>query len=360
MNTKKKFIAQKDSSFDTIEDKFFASVKYFLLICQCFCAAPIHLTLYANQKCSSKKLSIRNVALSIVHFGWSSIVLGAIITSTYFQYSEFDSDNLPFMTRILYFSEYISGIFNTTLIILGCYYQRHRYTLYFEAFIKNYTILISSGSKCDFEKIREFLKRVLIAYLIFFSCVIITDFMYNRLVAKSFFRSSTVYSIPNIISVLALTQYILLLHLLCNCYTKICDILTQLPDKYNQQWATEFSSRTFICESRNSIRSKNDDFARIGLNCEIILEDLRLLCLDLTKINKFINSSFGLLVISTIISTFVILSIQFYSFYTISEGYQEHDFWLSIYTALWIVLHGGKTFLILLFNHFVNEKVREF
>lgn len=203
-------------------------------------------------------------------------------------------------------------------------------------------ILSAAGIKIEFEKIKQFLKKILLGYLGFFICVILTDLMYNRSEVKAFFRSTTVYSIPNVISVLALTQYFLLLDILQDCYAKIRNILLMLPDEYN-------CSNYF-----QKFERKNEQIRRF----DVKLETMRVLCLDLTKLNKDINSSFGLLTISTIISTFLILSIQFYAFYTIFERLQEtEDIWLVIYTTLWILLHGAKTFSILLFNHFVNEEV---
>lgn len=360
--------AEQKQQAVVFEQKFYLSIKIFLYICQVFCAAPSTID-YNSISRTQLNLSRREKCKNTIHFVWCVIVLTSITTSTYFQYSEFDTNNITFLTRILYFGEYISGIFNSAVIIIGCHYQRRWYTLYFRRFSEIYATLEQFDGKVDFVKLKKYLRKSLIVYGIFFLCVIITDFMYNRLSARGFFRSSTVYSIPNIISCLALTEYFILLLILKDCYRIINQILTDLPSKYN--WLV--LDRHYVVEQKkandifNMILKNSTQFKAHGQldggasgsgdSCQMIIERLRQLCLKLTEINKDINASFGLLVISVIVSTFLILSIQFYAFYKIFEGFEEDDTWLTIYTALWIILHGAKSFMILLFNHYVNDEV---
>lgn len=112
------------NQINVFETKFYNSVRPFLIICQCFGCAPIHLSFETLRNLPKSNLSRRELLKSILHFVWFSILLVCITTSTYFQYSEFDTANIPFIARILYLGEYISGIFNSSLIVLGCHYQR--------------------------------------------------------------------------------------------------------------------------------------------------------------------------------------------------------------------------------------------
>lgn len=209
------------------EKKLNDAIKPFLRICQCFCAAPLNIKLIPTplDHVTTRKKKL----LNCTHSAWCLIMLACILTSTYFQYSEFDSNVLTFLTRILYFGEYISGMLNSTIIILGCHYQRSSYREYFRRLLDVDWKLHKTGGKVSYVPTQRFLRKVMICYLVFFSCVIATDFMYNKMDGKSFFRSSTVYSIPNIISVLALTEYIGLLYCLKERYRQIAEVLTALP-----------------------------------------------------------------------------------------------------------------------------------
>lgn len=288
-----------------------------------------------------------------MHYAWCTFVLCGIICATYFQYEEFDSENIMFLTRILYFSEYISGIVSTAFIFIGCQYQRNRYAEYFRRFTKTSLRLATFGVAVDFADTKKLIRRFLFGYLAFFAIIVFTDFMYNRSNLREFLRSCTVYSIPNIILAMALAEYFLLLHLLAQCYARVRIILQGI-------------SRETACLAKIQLNIPERDLIHIHkwlvnrcpyMSEEQKVEQLRLLCLELSQLNHEVTSSFGLLVISTLLSTFIILSIQFYTFYTIFEGFVKTDGWLTVYTTLWVILHGGKTFLILLFNQLVSDEV---
>lgn len=87
------------------------------------------------------------------------------------------------------------------------------------------------------------------------------------------------------------------------------------------------------------------------------IEQLRMLCLDLNQLNHEITASFGAFIISSILSAFIILSIQFYTLYTIFEGFVNKSAWMTFYALLLVILHGGRTHLILLYNQFVIDEV---
>lgn len=347
----------QDKQLHRFECLFYKSIRAFLIICQCFGAAPIHLCFANFSSLSSTamvKRSCREYLKCFLHCAWCTLTLCGIISATYFQYQDFDSKNILFLTRILYFGEYISVILNTTFIFVGCYYQRNRYGDYFRRFSHTFLRLTTFGVATDFIRTKNIIKRFLLSYLVFFAFVIMTDFMYNRSSLKAFLRSSTVYSLPNIIVAMALTEYFLLLDLLAQCYAKVRNILQ------------EIARESDLCSPIQSKKAFERDLYYIRkwtrsrcpfMDDERKIVQLRLLCLELNQLNYDITASCGWLLISSIISTFIILSIQFYTFYTIFEGFVNEDIWLTLYTVLWVILHGGKTFLILLFNHFVSDQV---
>lgn len=361
----------------TLCQKLFHSMKHFILLCQLFCTAPINIKFKNNELIRSPSTNI-NCFKFLLHYIWCFTVLCCILTSTYFQHLEFDKE-MSFITRILYLGEYVFSIFNSVFILIGCHYQRTCFKKYFLNIIDIDMKLLKCGEKTSYIFIRKLLIKFIVVYIIFFGCVIIIDLFYNRIDAKSFFRSSTVYVIPNIISMLSLTQYFGLLFAIKERYKKVNDILKKLTtmdmdfdidavgnltEKCNKQMLTIFLSLEMQkgFAQRISTSSKfnvnNNNYGRGNKTLENILNSLRKIYADLNCFNKNVTSSFGALVISTIISTFLILSIQFYAFYKIFEGFNTQDLSLTFYTTFWIILHGGKVILILLFNYKIIKEVR--
>lgn len=335
--------------------KFHQSIVLFMRVCQLFCAAPLNLKFISSPL--DHVTTRRERCYRYSHAIWCVTVLLCILTSTYFQYLEFDSNELAFLTRILYFGEYISGMVNSAIIIGGCHYQRGRYGNYFHRLVAiDWKIHVAGGKMC-YATARLYLRRMLGGYLFFFTVVIITDFMYNRMQARSFFRSSTVYSIPNVISVLALTQYFFLLVCLRLRYRQIIEILTWLPqDQRRQLNQTPMNGKMNLGMAIMHANRVSRVFDVVPPP-DVTMESMRQVCLDLTDLYSEVNGSFGVLIITTVVSTFLILSIQFYALYTFMENLQRENTWLTIYTVLWIILHGGKSFLILYYNNVVNKEV---
>lgn len=350
----------QDTQLHRFEIEFFNCLRIFLVICQCFGAAPIFLSFVNFSSLSSipTKRLYRESLKYFLHYAWCTFALCAIISATYFQYEQFDSENnvIIFLTRILYFSEYISGILSTAFIFVGCHYQQNRYGNYFRRFSGTFLKLAIFGVSIDFVETKKTIKRFLFGYSAFFGCVVLTDFMYNRCCWRTFIRTSLVYSMPNIIAAMALAEYFLLLNLLAQCYSKVRQILQKISSvSCEKDFSTQMQFNVLQQELSRLHKSLANRYPL--MNDEQNVEQLRLLCLELNQLHYEITASFGLLIISTIISAFIILSIQFYTLYTIFEGFLKKDTWLIISTLLWVILHGGKTFLILLFNQFVQDEV---
>lgn len=339
-------ITRTQNGPNQFDQAFLGSITTFLRVCQLFCAAPLTLKLIPEPL--DHITTWRERLFRLLHCVWCLTVLLIIIATTYFQYMEFDSNVLSFLTRILYTGEYISGMLNSTIIIAGCHYQRQHYANYFRRLIAIDWRIHTSGGKVCYVTTRKFLRRMLHGYLGFVIIVILTDFMYNQREAKGFFRSTTVYSLPNAISMLALSEYFFLLFCLRQRYHHVIEILLTLP--MGQPWLSEPTPMN------GKINWTGGTWQKVTMP-EKTMEIMRQVCLDLTELYTEINESFGVLVITTVVSSFLILSIQFYALYTFVEDLQEDNIWLTIYTILWIILHGGKAFLILYYNDAVNKQV---
>lgn len=339
--------------------QLYNSIKVFLICGKLFNIVPYTIespNAYKSQANSRKSKRFSDIScLTVLQFIISTFVICSVSISTHFQHTEFDT-TMGFLTRLLYMGEYFFGIVNMILIMYGCLYQRKRYTKYLIKLSEIDKLFSKCNIKLNFKFINNYFKFYLIVYGVFFLSVLIVDFMYNRYIAKSFFRSSTVYTIPNIVSILGLTQYSGILYYIRKKYIHLNNYLRKIS--HNKILNTKLSiihTKQLANVVGTLVKDKinKDDYSSVLNTFRIIHSDLNDLC-------KEINESFGLLIISTLITSFVVLSIQLYAIYKTVEGYSPDDLFLTIYTILWIVLHGGKIFIILLASDGVIHEVKNY
>uniref|UniRef100_A0A3F2ZDI5 Gustatory receptor n=1 Tax=Lutzomyia longipalpis TaxID=7200 RepID=A0A3F2ZDI5_LUTLO len=320
-----------------IEKNLLSSVSLLILICQIFCAAPVNGDFFTFKVNQPGKLSrFGGFMKSVLHSIWCIVVLGCIVTSTYFQNKEFDHQ-MDVIQRALYMGEYVFGTINVIIIILGCQWQRLQYGYHMRRVVDVALRLHRFGFTPKFEELKIFFRRWIFIFGIFFIIVGFIDLMYNEIIPKSFFRSTTVYTIPNVISCLAILQLAGLLFLHRSMIAFINDHLMDL-DGVSPVTPT---SITFTMEAIETI------------------ESLRKIHHDIAHMADVIISNFGILILTTFTACFLILSIQLFALYQMFDNYENTNFFLLTYTFLWIFLHGGKIVLIVYFSScFAKEKLR--
>lgn len=319
-----------------VEEELYDSFKKFLWFNQVFCAAPIQLNLL---EANARKRDKYQKFISAIHLIFGLSICVAVCLATYYQNQDFDT-TIGFMTRILYMGEYVIGTFNLVLVILSCQYQKKFYSFFFERLVSIDVSLRKCGCITSFESTRTYLSRSMGLYGAFFAAVIVIDFMYNRMHGESFIRSSTVYTIPNVVSALALTQYSMVLHYIHGKFKSLNTMLERIV-KDNSTEAGKLSFVPAHCSGTG-----------------IVVGTLRKQHGELSRLMEILNGCFGLLIILTVVAAYIILSTQFYAFYKMSEGFDEDNIWLTIYTILWIILHSFKVFLVLFSVNRVSDDKR--
>lgn len=327
------------------EIQFYNSFKAFIWLNQVFCAAPFCSDLFTSPKALKR---VHEKFCSVLHLLFGFAVCACVCFATYEQSKNHD-ESMGFLTQILYIAEYIIGTFNLLLVIVGCQYQKKFYAVFFKRLVNVDINLQKCGIQPNYITTKVYLIRSTVVYFVFFISVIIVDFMYNSMHAESFVVSSTVYTIPNIVSTLALTQYATVLHFIRDKLRTINAILRRLVinsnSKDNQNRLTIISVLAM-------------DGGRIN-NLTRVLDILRKQHAELSRLMELLNDCFGLLIILIIIASYIILSTQFYAFYKISEGFEPVDVYLTIYTTLWVILHSGKVLLVLYpINDVCDERKR--
>ncbi|XP_059612729.1 putative gustatory receptor 59f [Phlebotomus argentipes] len=323
-----------------LEKNLLSSVSLLLLICQIFCAAPVNIDFYTKRVAQVKSFAqfggFYGFLKFFIHSIWSFTVLGCIITSTYYQNMEFDHD-MEVIQKALYMGEYVFGTINVIIIILGCQWQRSQYGYHLKCIVDLTMRLQRFGFTPRFEETKIFFRRWLLIFGVFFLIVGFIDLLYNQLVAKSFFRSSTVYTIPNVISCMAILQLVGILFIHRSMLRHINDHLMDLDGIS----PVTPSSVIFVQEAIETI------------------ESLRKVHRDLARTAEMAIRNFSILILTTLTACFLILSIQLFALYQMFENYARTNFFLLTYTVLWIFLHGGKIVMIVYFScSFTREKHR--
>lgn len=343
------------------EQYLYDAVKLLLILCQVFGVAPINLNLTPIKSSSNQKVSktyrMNIIMKYIAQCALIAFILIIMSTAMFFKHLEFDQ-TLPFLTRVLYLCGYFFYIFNSLFIFIGCQYQRKWYKFYFQKLIEIELKLQSFGhERSDFLNLKQFLNKMLSISFAFLTFTIVIDMLYNRFAVFEFMRSLSIYVIPNMIALLALIKYVFLLYALIDRYKILKEVLQSIQFEPSISVAVEAKHIWKKPSSKNIVEV--NALKKYVYAEEYLLIALRKLHRDLHVLHENINDSFGVLIISIILSTFLIMCTQFYAFYTFTNvpDISEIDVYLIIYSSFWLVLHGGKVLVVLLFNHKINQEV---
>lgn len=305
--------------------EFIKSFEQFLLISQIFCSAPININL------SSKVVKHQKI-FSAFHFMFGLLICVAVCFATYLHHKSLDLKSLGFLTSVLYVGEYGISTFNLVLVIIGCQHQKKFYRLFFNRLVNIQLMLCQCGIESNSKPVQDYLKKSLILYVAFFAIVIVVDIFYSKMSVESFVSSSTVYTVPNVVSTLALTQ--------CSFVTRCLTHKLRAINLYLGNFAKKTNQHHLMFV--NVLASNNEEQLVV-----LELDKLRCQHAELSRLMELLNECFGLLIVLTLIAAYVILSTQFYAFYKMIEGFDESNIWLVVYTVLWVILHLGKVFMIL-------------
>lgn len=330
-------------------------LKPFVFLCQVFCTAPPCLN-FSQEIFNIEvgyRLTLKQRGISFLHHIWSTTLATSIVLATYYQHVQFDV-SMGFLTKTLYIGEYVFAAFSVVLIIFCCNWQRKNYFYFFEQLIQIDMDLFKCGIKPRYDQYRKGILQLMASYGIFFTMVLLVDFFYNKMDPGSFFRSSTVYTIPNIIWVLSITQFSILMQFIREKIESINEILLSIVKEMPYNETNTSRERVLI-----SILTKIEN-QKIPSDENImtkIVESLRRTHAKISKLGGKATDCFGILLSVTILAGFVVLNIQFFQLYKTSESLEPYDMFLFFYTLLWIVLYGGKVIKILYAGHSLSDEV---
>lgn len=322
------------------EELFRSSIRILIFLCQIFGVAPVPIPFNRSQIIESFRWKI----LRIFHRIWCAMIIIGITASFYFQHVNYNTISQYSQIKVLlHIGEYISIISTCVACVIGSQIQRNFYSQYFQQFIEIDSKLAECGSRINFKNLKKFIiKCVAICFL--FEIVMVSVF------AKSFFgeehsivRNITLYVIPHIMVLLALIKYCSLLYAIQERCHHISLMLKKISiDLLFKKEYRQTQTITHRTMTKDKICQK--------INC------LRVVFLDISKLTTDISGSFGILIISILVSTFLILSTEFFAFYEFVEQ-SAPDLYVPCLSVLWIIFYGGRIIFILRMNHAVNIEV---
>lgn len=322
------------------EDLFRSSIKLLILLCQLFGVAPVPIPFSQNEKFEGLRWKV----FKFFHQVWCFLIILGIIASFYYQHVTFNTvAHYSQIKVLLHIGEYVSIISTCIACVIGSQIQRNVYNKYFQNLMEIDSKLTECGARTNFTNLKRFIvKCVAICFL--FEVVLVSVF------AMSFFgeqhsivRNITIYVIPHIMVLLTIFKYCSLLYAIQERCHDISLVFKKIS--YDLLFKKEYRQTQSVMQitlTENKICQK--------INC------LRLAFLDITELTTDVNGSFGILIISILVSTFLILSTEFFAFYEYIEQ-SAPDVYVPFISVLWIIFYGGRIIFVLRMNHSVNIAV---
>lgn len=347
----------------SLERNLSSTLKWLILISQIFGAAPGNVSVRPGSLGKSGTSSKRISLIAWIHHIWFTFLIVIIVASMYSRYST--SGTKLSVAKLLDIIEYFFNVGNVVIVMVGCNYQRHWYSQYCNEIIEIDIKLQRSGGRSYPCTLKRFLRNFLIVASIFFAFAIIIECSFRKYIFFDYVRGLAAYVLPNIIVTVSFLQYYCVLYAVRERFSQIIFILQRMLNEHNRQalrWDYQLKGSVLAVISLDNLSKssftsgeKNSPFSDVP--AAEILNSLRGVFYELTEINMNINQSFGILVVTLTTSTFIIVCAQFYTFYKFADGPETLNVFLSIYSALWVILHSSRVFGILYLNSKVEDEV---
>lgn len=306
-----------------LDKSFYNSVKLFLWVNQLFCAAPVNI-LSANNRRDKFVFAAHLIYRCVL-----TLAIGlAVAFVVFILIKAFVSDNLVGLSLML--SQMILKLSEMMLVIIGSQYQRKKYEIFLKRLVSVDRNLLKCGVQSNYRSTKAYLLRAMIFYVIFFTCKIIADSQFDDMDGTKLILNILVHELPSICSLLALTQYAVILNCIRGKFRSINDTIEQ------QMTRTNVGFRLQIVP----IVPKNTTKATLE-----VLRILRKQHHEIAWLMNLLIECFGYLIVVTLISSFLILSVELF---TICEFLYNirNVYWYIIRSTCWVILYIAKVLLI--------------
>lgn len=319
------------------EDLLKFSTRPLICLCQLFGVAPMPITLGQNQILQGLGWKF----VKYFHRLWCVIILIAVATSFYYQHVKFNTIAQYTQIKVLlHIGEYVSITLTCVICVVGSQINRNVYDKYYRDLMDIDAKLSECGSRINGENLKWFIVKCIGICFSYETAMVVIFTLSSLYEENSVVRNIAMYVIPHMMVLLVIIEYGSLLYAIRERYQSISIVLKKIS--FDLLFKKEYRQRQTAAATENKICQK--------LNC------LRLVFLDISKFTTQVNGTFGNLIISILVSTFLILSTEFFSFYEFIEK-AAPDFYVPILSVLWILFYGGRIIFVVRMNHGVNIEV---
>lgn len=203
--------------------------------------------------------------------------------------------------------------------------------------------------------------------IVFFGFCASLDFTYQSFKVGPFLLSSLVYFQPNITITLMLTLYFAIIGGIGYEYARLNGILSQLGKIHSNEqenWMLMYGTsssflKEFPARAITSNNRKSNQPTKFKSCCSSNIVDILMeIFIELEEFSTDVTNVFSLLIVTMFLGSFFVMTIQLYSLYKFIVE-QNYKFATLTYTICWAILPSAKIFIVLYYNNFLVNEVRE-
>lgn len=312
------------------------SIKILIRALQLFCVLPVYLNLVNDCDLNRRKVKF----FKLLQFIRAVVLIFACVSPIFYQWQYYDT-NLRFLTRILFFTEYIYTSINIVLIFIKCHSYRAEISQIFNHLVNTDLKLNGCGLKVNHGTVKKRIQLLSILILLGLFLILVMEFIYNNNNLEEAFSNSIVFLTTECIQNSALILYGIILYIV---QLKL-DVMTDHME-YMIQIHNESLNSPYLITEIPSLGIHPQDYWRN------IFQILKVEYFGLLNLAKILTDIYGYVLMSTIICTFIDLTIESYTFYIqFDEDYNNEDEMFNSYligtAVLWTLLGFSKLFIIL-------------
>lgn len=331
------------------QSNFAEPIRVLLTMSQVFCAAPINLSIGPQKQ--SRKMWLRR-SMRFAHLLWSVFILIVIAYCMQNNFTEIISSDNSSLLQILYLSELAFNLMNCVLVIVSTNYQQLWFNVYVEqinAINKKLQLPVTALNV----KLSRFLRLIFTISFVFLTTVISIIVTYQKANVRRLLQVCATYVVTNIIIFLALLQFFVLVYVVQKQYEQLLITIRRMSNTLMASHVKTINIYHFEAESKMNCQ-KGLQFMECKDTTKERLEMLRSMYFDLTILEGNINQSFGVFIVSLVLSAFFVVTTQLYVFYTQT---QDVDFMQVTYSSVWMIQHCLKVFAIFFLSSRVSQEV---
>lgn len=325
------------------------SIRVLFRLSQVCGATPVNLQIFAPQQPTTRNRTRLRHLTNVLHFIWTAAIYAAVIYGMYKQYQQNAS---LFSSYRLYLNlcDFGTALTDCTIAMVGSNWQRSQFA-HFGSTLTDLDGRLAAGFHTGSREFRimalqlsAFMRKLFAGGAVVLVGTVAVICSYSAFRFEPMMVSWMAHVMPSLVAVLALMQYCCALFMVRQRFDCVA---TALREERRRADGAGDKRHTMVA---------NDDGNDKG---SLLLARLALaqrLYRDLGDVESSLHRSFGILMVSTAVTSILMVTIELYQFYTLIDGGMMVT-WL-IHSIDWLLLHVGKVWVGLYVCTMVGDAVR--